>query len=85
MSDLIYPLDYGYLEGTVAGDGQGIDLWLGSQRAKTVTAIGCTVDRFKRDAEIKLMLGCTEEDLQTISHFLNVVVGLPCVIIKRTS
>ena len=84
MSDLIYPLDYGYWEGTVAGDGQGIDVWVGAQTEQTVTAIGCTVDRFKRDAEIKVMLGCTEEDLQTISHFLNKAAGLPCVIIKRT-
>lgn len=27
-SDLIYPLDYGYLEGTAAGDGHDIDVWL---------------------------------------------------------
>ena len=83
MSELIYPLDYGYWEGTVAGDGQGIDVWVGAQAEQTVTAIGCTVDRFKRDAELKVMLGCTDADLQTISHFLNQVAGLPCVIIKR--
>ncbi|MEZ4714027.1 MAG: hypothetical protein R3A44_42985 [Caldilineaceae bacterium] len=85
MSDLIYPLDYGYWEGTTAGDGQGIDVWLGSQPERAVTAIGCTVDRFKRDAEIKVMLGCTDADLRTIAHFLNEVAGLPCVIIKRAS
>lgn len=26
----IYPLDYGYLEGTQAADGGGIDVWVGS-------------------------------------------------------
>jgi len=39
-----YPLDYGYLEGTRAGDGDGIDVWIGSLPDKTVTAIVCTVD-----------------------------------------
>ncbi len=26
----IYPLDYGYLEGTSSGDGAGIDVWIGT-------------------------------------------------------
>lgn len=28
--DIIYPLDYGYLAGTTAADGEGIDVWVGS-------------------------------------------------------
>jgi len=83
MTELIYPLDYGYLAGTTAGDGQGIDVWIGGSSEKRVTGIGCTVDRYKRDAEIKVMVGCTEQDFVTISHFLNQVVGLPCLILKR--
>ena len=27
---MIYPLDYGYLENTTSADGGGIDVWLGS-------------------------------------------------------
>jgi inorganic pyrophosphatase len=34
--DHIYPLDYGYLEGTTAGDGDGIDVWVGSLADKRV-------------------------------------------------
>lgn len=67
--DLIYPLDYGYLENTSAGDGDGIDVWLGSTATKTLTGILCTFDRLKRDAEIKLLLGCTREDVETIRNF----------------
>ena len=47
----IYPLDYGYLEGTTSGDGQGIDVWVGSVEPRTVTGIVCTIDPAKRDAE----------------------------------
>ncbi len=67
--DLIYPLDYGYLENTSAGNGEGIDVWVGSLNDKTLTGILCTFDRLKRDAEIKLLIGCTSEDVQTIQHF----------------
>ena len=71
FTQYIYPLDYGYLEGTSSMDGEGIDLWLGTDPAKKLTAILCTVDLIKRDSEIKLLLGCTEEEIQTILEFHN--------------
>jgi len=67
--DLVYPLDYGYLQGTAAADGSGIDIWLGSHGDRSLTGILCTYDRFKRDAELKLLIGCTTEDVQTIPAF----------------
>jgi inorganic pyrophosphatase len=69
--DLIYPLDYDYLENTSAGDGDGIDVWIGSSNQKTLTGILCTFDRLKRDAEIKLLVACTSEDVHTIQGFNN--------------
>lgn len=66
---LIYPLDYGHLQGTAAADGSGIDLWLGSQGDRSLTGILCTYDRFNCDAELKLLIGCTTEDVQTILAF----------------
>jgi inorganic pyrophosphatase len=68
---LIYPLDYGYLENTTASDGDGIDVWMGSLQTKTLTGILCTFDKIKRDAEIKLLIGCTNEDVQVIRNFNN--------------
>jgi inorganic pyrophosphatase len=67
--DMIYPLDYGYIENTSAADGGGIDVWIGSQSEKTLTGILCTFDRLKRDAEIKLLIGCTCKDIETIQVF----------------
>ncbi len=71
--DLVYPLDYGYLENTTAGDGDGIDVWMGSKDDKTLTGILCTFDTLKRDAEIKLLIGCTAEDVQVIQNFNDVM------------
>ena len=68
---LVYPLDYGYIENTTAGDGDGIDVWLGSLKSKTLTGILCTFDKIKRDAEIKLLLGCTMDDVDIIWKFNN--------------
>jgi len=67
--ELVYPLDYGYLEGTASGDGDGIDVWIGSLGGKTLTGILCSFDPVKRDAEVKLLAGCSAQDVETIWHF----------------
>lgn len=61
--DCIYPVDYGYLENTSSMDGGGIDIWKGTN-GDTVDAIICTVDLMKRDSEIKILIGCNEEEKQ---------------------
>jgi inorganic pyrophosphatase len=61
-----YPLDYGYLGGTHARDGGGVDVWLGSLEPKSVTGILCCIDLLKRDAELKILLGCSDGDVDLI-------------------
>jgi F420 biosynthesis protein FbiB-like protein len=69
--DLIYPLDYGYLRGTTALDGGGIDLFIGTQAGRSPDALALTVNLDKRDTEIKLLLGCDEAEKQVVLDFLN--------------
>lgn len=64
--DYIYPLDYGYLSGTMSSDGCGIDVWVGSLKENKVTAIISSVDYVKRDSEIKLLYACTPEEINKI-------------------
>lgn len=70
--DFIYPLDYGYLEGTHSGDGQGIDVWIGSLAEKKVCGVVVTVDLLKRDSEMKILLGCTDSEMHLILSLHNV-------------
>ena len=79
----IYPLGYGYLEGTTSSDGQGIDVWLGSGDHSRITGVLCTVDLRKRDAELKLLLGCTPEEAQMITEFLNAHSSFQCLLVPR--
>jgi inorganic pyrophosphatase len=69
--DVVYPLPYGYLEGTCSSDGGGIDVWVGSIGSSTVDAVVCTIDLAKSDAEIKVLIGCSMDDRQCILEFLN--------------
>lgn len=63
--DCIYPVDYGYLDGTSSMDGGGIDIWKGSG-GNYVDAIICTMDLLKRDSEIKILIGCNEEEKRLV-------------------
>ena len=69
--DFTYNVDYGYLENTTSIDGGGIDVWRGSELEQKCDAIICTVDLEKRDSEIKILLGCTEEEKEAIMDFHN--------------
>jgi inorganic pyrophosphatase len=62
--DFVYPLDYGYLKGTSSADGGGIDVWKGSSDDACIDAVVCTVDFLKRDSEIKILIGCTEVEIE---------------------
>lgn len=64
--DFVYPLDYGYLEGTSSIDGGGIDVWAGSLNRSTITGVVATVDLTKRDAELKILLGCTKPEMEIV-------------------
>lgn len=78
----IYPFDYGYLAATSSMDGDGIDCWVGSGE-HTITAIICTVDLQKRDSEIKLLIGCTEQEQQQILRFHNASQFMKGILIVR--
>jgi inorganic pyrophosphatase len=69
--ELIYPLDYGYLSGTRSGDGHGIDVWIGGLESRAITGVVCTIDLGKRDAEVKILLGCSRAEQRLILSLHN--------------
>ena len=81
--EIRYELDYGYLDNTVSMDGDGIDVWRGSLLQGVVNAIVCTVDLVKRDSEIKLLVGCTEEEMNAVCAFHNRTEGMKGILVKR--
>jgi inorganic pyrophosphatase len=81
--DIVYPLDYGYLENTTSPDGGGIDVWRGSNSEQICDTIICTVDLLKKDSEIKLLLGCSENEKDTVLRWHNDSEMQKGVIIRR--
>jgi inorganic pyrophosphatase len=81
--DFIYKVDYGYLKNTASMDGEGIDVWVGTDERKSIDAILCTVDLMKRDSEIKILIGCTEEETKFIYKTHNESEHMKGIIIRR--
>jgi inorganic pyrophosphatase len=81
--NITYEVDYGYIENTSSMDGGCIDVWLGSLADKKINAIICTVDLLKKDSEIKLLIGCTEEETETVYRFHNSSEFMKGILIRR--
>ncbi|MBQ6483363.1 MAG: hypothetical protein IJI45_19840 [Anaerolineaceae bacterium] len=80
--DFIYKVDYGYLKDTASMDGSGIDVWVGSGDKK-IDAIMCIVDLMKRDSEIKILVGCTDEEKLEVYKTHNETQYMKGVLIRR--
>ena len=80
--NFIYQVDYGYLKSTTSMDGAGIDVWVGSGDRK-IDAIMCIVDLMKKDSEIKILIGCTEEEKTEIYRTHNETQYMKGVLIRR--
>lgn len=80
--NFIYKVDYGYIKNTSSMDGAGIDVWVGSGK-KQIDAIMCIVDFMKRDSEIKVLIGCTEEEKQLIYQTHNETQYMKGIMVRR--
>ena len=80
--NFIYKVDYGYLKNTASMDGAGIDVWVGTGEQK-IDAIMCIVDLMKRDSEIKILIGCTEEEKLEVYKTHNETEYMKGILIRR--
>ncbi|MGL5540759.1 MAG: inorganic diphosphatase [Erysipelotrichaceae bacterium] len=82
-SNLIYPVDYGYLTETINADQAPIDVFKGSKKEHLVNVVAIAADILKKDVEVKLLIGCTPEEERSILEFLNQTDFQKCVLIRR--
>lgn len=81
--NFIYKVDYGYLKDTSSMDSGGIDVWIGTDNDKRIDAIMCIVDLIKKDSEIKILIGCTEEEKHIVFDTHNETPHMKGVLIRR--
>ena len=80
---MVYPVDYGYLNDTMSSDQSPIDVFRGSEKSSLVQAIAVSADILKKDCEVKLLVGCSEEEIHDILEFLNQTEFQKAVLLRR--
>ena len=81
--NLVYPCDYGYLKDTHSSDMGEIDVFVGTRQTAQTDTIIVAVDVLKKDAEVKVLLGCTQSEELAILHFLNQTDFQKTIILRR--
>ncbi|RJQ74144.1 hypothetical protein D5S17_23640 [Pseudonocardiaceae bacterium YIM PH 21723] len=66
----MYPVDYGFLRDSTSADGAELDVFVGSATGAGVVGVLLTADLGKRDAEIKVLLDCTADEVRLAQRFL---------------
>lgn len=73
--EIVYPLNYGYVNGTRATDGQEVDCFVGTAdptaAAGELVGVILTTDHRKGDREAKLLYRCTPAEIYTAHGFIN--------------
>lgn len=82
-NEYVYPLDYGFLKGTISSDGSGIDVWVGTDKVKKTVGIISSVDLIKKDSEIKILYGCTEDEIELVYNDHNQTDGMKGILTIR--
>lgn len=81
--NLVYPVDYGSLQDTIGTGSQPIHVFRGSHASNGVDAIVISADILKKDLEVKLLIGCDEEETLNILQFLNQTQFQKAILIRR--
>ncbi|MBM4724657.1 inorganic pyrophosphatase [Rhodococcus hoagii] len=81
--EVIYPVDYGYLEGTSGGDNEGVDVFRGTASGAGIVGIVLTADLTKRDVEVKILLDCSTDEIEAIEHLLHERLRLNSSLVRR--
>ncbi len=81
--NLIYPVQYGYLSDLVDEKDLGIAVFKGSANTAKVESLIIAADILKKDIEPKIIVSCTEEEVENILHFLNQTDLQKSIIMKR--
>lgn len=68
--DIIYPLDYGFINNTTSGDGDEVDVFVGSAENGLVGVL-LTTDHRKGDHEMKFLFNCSPEEIYLAHGFIN--------------
>ena len=85
FKNLIYPTDYGQMKDTNASYGHGVSVYCGSGSRSQITGLVVAADILAKELDVKVLAGCTDEEVEDVLRFLNQTDYQKTVMIKRGS
>ncbi len=83
FKNLIYPLEYGHINDTKSVSGEGVSVYAGSLDRNHITALAVAADILSKELDVKVLVGCTEEEVEEVLRFLNQTDFQKTVLIRR--
>lgn len=85
FKNMVYPTDYGHL-GEVKSAGElGISIYAGSGNRRQVTALIIAADILTKELDVKMLIGCNDEETEDVLRFLNQTDFQKTVLMRRGS
>ena len=76
-------MEYGHLEDTISTSSSGISVYLGTQSKSKVTGVVVAADILIKTIDIKILVGCNEQETYEVLHFLNQTDFQKTIFIRR--
>lgn len=83
FKNLIYPTDYGHVTDTKSVTSEGVSVYAGSGDRNKITALVVAADILAKELDVKMLIGCTEQEVDDVLRFLNQTDLQKTVLIRR--
>lgn len=83
FKNLIYPTDYGHLSDTRSSSEEGVSVYAGSGDRNHITALVIAADILTKELDVKMLIGCTDEETDMVLRFLNQTDYQKTVLIRK--
>ncbi len=81
--NLVYPLDYARIEDMKSVSGHGVAVYLGSDNRNKVSGLIVAADILEKELDVKVLAGCTDEEIEDVLRYLNQTEFQKTILIKR--
>ncbi len=83
FKNLVYPLDYGRVDDLSGSGSKGNAVYLGSLNRNKVSGLIIAVDILAKELDVKVLAGCTDEEIESVLRYLNQTDFQKTVLIRR--
>lgn len=83
FQNLVFPLDYARIVDMKSVSGHGVAVYMGSENRNKVSALIIAADILAKELDVKVLAGCTDEEIDDVLRYLNQTDFQKTVLIRR--